>query len=89
MNTTTKHSEAPWSVVDGFVVAKDGAYVADPHLQGGPEDHAERDANGALMAIAPDLLALVERMAHVPAGDALAYYTEVGNDARLLLARRV
>lgn len=57
-----KHSEAPWSVVDGFVIAKDGSYVADPHLKGGPEDHAERDANGILIAAAPALLAALEAM---------------------------
>ncbi len=45
------------------------------------------EADVRLIAAAPDLLALVERMAHVPMGDALRYYIEIGNDARLILAR--
>lgn len=78
-----KHTPGPWIITTqpGYSerwVEAPGVDVAE--VRSG-------DADARLIAAAPDLLALVERMAHVPMGDALRYYVEIGNDARLILAR--
>ena len=89
-----KHTPGPWAVERPY--NEPGIYVtgANPRTSNplicrlmDQAQAPEGEANARLIAAAPDLLALVERMAHVPMGDALRYYVEIGNDARLILAR--
>ena len=84
-----KHTPGPWTMGWEGAVREPG--LGRPCV--GTTGHADwvgphgAEADARLIAAAPDLLALVERMAHVPMGDALRYYIEIGNDARLILAR--
>lgn len=68
---TVAHTLGPWEVDDGFVASVNGWIICDPHCKRGPEDRAERDANAALIAAAPELLAALEAVvaAFAPRGD--------------------
>lgn len=70
MSESAKHTPGPWAIEDGGIVEASGApvcvlYTADDFpCWDGPEGQleAECEANAALIAAAPDLLALCEAM---------------------------
>lgn len=62
----TTHTPRPWTYADdGFVRDLDGHLIADPHMD--DRDPEEREANGHLIAAAPDLLAACDRLARAAA----------------------
>ena len=59
MENETKHTPGPWKFNDDYVRATDGTPVADVWLDNPKEDE---DANAALIAAAPDLLAQLRQL---------------------------
>lgn len=84
----SKHSERPWSTNHvGFTHAKNGACIAEVGIDVLPFDEVE--ANGRLIAAAPDLLealqALLERLQLD--GEAKAWFPKEKDDAREAIAK--
>lgn len=65
-----KHTQGPWrlsKVVNGYYVSgTDNLYIADVHgWTGRDENESETTANASLIAIAPEMLAMLEKLFHL------------------------
>lgn len=78
---TTEHTPGPWQLTrqhdreGGIPISYGGYRVATAHLRSGAArgDNAEQDANGRLIAVAPELLTLLKRAVEVMDADGIIY----------------
>jgi len=70
-----KHTQGPWYCVSGSVWTTPqgpddgGISIGGPDRSEGRTRPCERDANARLMALAPEMLAVLRGLFHAPIGD--------------------